>query len=341
MNYRATISIGSALQVLATVRDPTARVMAIVSPRGGGGRRPRPRTRPGCRWHGVKGVSRAVVAAGGARVGAVQPPSAVRHQQGAAGVAAECRVDRPDGPWRQWHQRALAALADHGQDPMGPLHPEVGDVGGARLRHPQAVQGEQAGKGVVAGGGSLGGAQEPDRLVAVQSKRLRVVRRLATPNVGDGGVGERALLDRVAVEAGQGGQPRAMVARLRSACSSWSPVACSGVTTLSTPRSHLQTRSTTSGHTSRLQHAPSGMATTAFGSARWSSRSGRACAACCACRTAAPGMRMVGLTLRRPAARSTRRSPVPRSSPPAVALPLPQGGLGSSSAAAKRPNCAP
>ena len=115
--------------------------------------------------------------------------------------------DGTHGPWGQWHQGALVALADHGQDPMGVLHAKVGDLGLARLRHPQSVQGEQAGEGVVAGGGGLGRSQEPDRFLAVKPKRLRVTRHLGAANVGDGGVGEGTLRDRVAVEAGQGGQP--------------------------------------------------------------------------------------------------------------------------------------
>jgi hypothetical protein len=39
---------------------------------------------------------------------------------------------------------------------MGALHTKAGDIGCARFRHPQSVQDEQAGKGVVAGGGGLG-----------------------------------------------------------------------------------------------------------------------------------------------------------------------------------------
>ncbi len=46
----------------------------------------------------------------------------------------------------------------------------------------------------------------------------------------------------------------------------------------------------------------SGTATTAFGSARWSSQRGRACAACYALRTVASGTSMVGSTLRKPQA---------------------------------------
>jgi hypothetical protein len=57
------------------------------------------------------------------------------------------------------------------------------------------------------GRGGLGRGQEPDRLLAVEAKRLRITRHRGATNVGGGGVGERSLLDRVAVEAGQGGQP--------------------------------------------------------------------------------------------------------------------------------------
>jgi hypothetical protein len=90
---------------------------------------------------------------------------------------------------------------------MGALDAKVGDIGFARFRHPQSVQDEQAGEGVVAGGGGLGGGQEPDRFLAVKPERLRVTRHRGTTNVGEGGVGEGTLLDRVAVEASQGGQP--------------------------------------------------------------------------------------------------------------------------------------
>ncbi len=90
---------------------------------------------------------------------------------------------------------------------MGAFHAKVGDIGGAGFRYPQSVQGEQAGKGVVAGGGGLGCGQEPDRFLAVKSKGLRVTRHRGPTDMCDGGVGESTLLDGVAVEAGQGGQP--------------------------------------------------------------------------------------------------------------------------------------
>jgi hypothetical protein len=90
---------------------------------------------------------------------------------------------------------------------MGALDTKVGDIGGARFRHAQPVQGEQAGKSVVAGRGGLGRGQEPDRLLAVKPKRLRITRHRGATNVGDGGVGEGFLLDHVTVETGQSGQP--------------------------------------------------------------------------------------------------------------------------------------
>jgi hypothetical protein len=60
---------------------------------------------------------------------------------------------------------------------------------------------------VVAGRGGLSRGQEPDRLLAVKPKRLRVTRHRRATDMGDGGVGKSSLLDRVAVEASQGGQP--------------------------------------------------------------------------------------------------------------------------------------
>jgi hypothetical protein len=90
---------------------------------------------------------------------------------------------------------------------MGALYPKVDDLSRASFGDSQPVQGKQAGEGVVAGRSGLGCSQEPDRLLAVKSKRLRITRHRGATNVGDGGVGERSLLDRVAVETGQGGQP--------------------------------------------------------------------------------------------------------------------------------------
>jgi hypothetical protein len=85
--------------------------------------------------------------------------------------------------------------------PMGALDTKVGDIGGARFRHAQPVQGEQAGKSVVAGRGGLGRGQEPDRLLAVKPKRLRITRHRGATNVGDGGVGEGFLLVMVTMVA--------------------------------------------------------------------------------------------------------------------------------------------
>jgi hypothetical protein len=90
---------------------------------------------------------------------------------------------------------------------VSPLDTKVDNIGPACLGHSQPVQGEQAGKGVIAGRGGLSGGQEPDRLLAVKAKGLGITRHRGATNVSGGGVGERSLLDRVAVEAGQGGQP--------------------------------------------------------------------------------------------------------------------------------------
>jgi hypothetical protein len=122
------------------------------------------------------------------------------------GAAAERRIDRVDGPRGQRDQRAVAALTNHREHPMATLDTKIDDIDRARFGYSQPVQGKQAGKGVVAGRSGLGRGQEPHRLFAVKAKRLRITRHRRATNVGDGGVGERSLLNRVAVEAAQGSQ---------------------------------------------------------------------------------------------------------------------------------------
>jgi hypothetical protein len=119
----------------------------------------------------------------------------IGHQQRAIGAATERRIDCADGPRGQRHQRALAALAHHREYPVGLLDTKVDDIGRARFGYSQPVQGEQAGEGVVAGRGGLSRSQEPDRLLAVKAKRLRITRHRRATNVGGGGVGERSLLE--------------------------------------------------------------------------------------------------------------------------------------------------
>jgi hypothetical protein len=104
---------------------------------------------------------------------------------------------------------------------MATLDTKIDDIGRARFGYSQPVQGKQAGKGVVASRSGLGRGQEPHRLFAVKAKRLRITRHRRATNVGDGGVGERSLLHRVAVETARVASRRATVARLRPACSSW------------------------------------------------------------------------------------------------------------------------
>jgi hypothetical protein len=54
------------------------------------------------------------------------------------GALANGEVDRAGGSWHERDGRRLVALADDPQRPMAPLEPEVLDVGGACLAHPQA-----------------------------------------------------------------------------------------------------------------------------------------------------------------------------------------------------------
>jgi hypothetical protein len=121
---------------------------------------------------------------------AVQPAEPVGHQQRALGAATKRRIECADGPRGQRHQHALAALAHHREYPVGPLDTKVDDIGRACLGYSQPVQGEQAGEGVIAGRGGLSRGQEPDRLLAVEAKRLRITRHRGATNVGGGGVGE-------------------------------------------------------------------------------------------------------------------------------------------------------
>ena len=72
---------------------------------------------------------------------------------------------------------------------MGPLDTKVDDIGRAYLGYSQPVQGEEADEGVIAGRGGLSCGQEPDRLLTVKAKRLRIARHRGATNVGGGGVG--------------------------------------------------------------------------------------------------------------------------------------------------------
>ena len=90
---------------------------------------------------------------------------------------------------------------------MAALERQTLDVGADGLGDPQAVQAQQRHEGVVPGSGQARGHQERTHLVAVQSHGVGLVVQTGLADVDRGRVLDDALLDRVAVEAGDGAQP--------------------------------------------------------------------------------------------------------------------------------------
>ena len=81
------------------------------------------------------------------------------------------------------------------------------DVGAGGLGHPQPVQGEQRERGVLGGGATPGGGEERADFVAVQAGGMGFAVELGTADVSGRGLSEEVFLDRVLVQAGDGGQP--------------------------------------------------------------------------------------------------------------------------------------
>ena len=69
----------------------------------------------------------------------------------------------------------LLPFAEDAQCAMAALDPEVLDVGGARLAHPQTVEAEQHGERGVVAVAVLGGEQEHAELRTIQTSRVRRV----------------------------------------------------------------------------------------------------------------------------------------------------------------------
>lgn len=90
---------------------------------------------------------------------------------------------------------------------MAALERQTLDVGADGLGDPQAVQAQQRHEGVVPGSGQARGHQERTHLFSVQSHRVGLVVQTGLADVDRGRVLDDALLDRVAVEAGDGAQP--------------------------------------------------------------------------------------------------------------------------------------
>jgi hypothetical protein len=76
-------------------------------------------------------------------VRAVQPLTIATPQDRAFVPFTDGEIDGAGGPRDERDRCWLVALTDDAQGPVASLHPEVFDIGGTGLRHPQTVQPEQ------------------------------------------------------------------------------------------------------------------------------------------------------------------------------------------------------
>jgi hypothetical protein len=130
----------------------------------------------------------------------------VGQQERPGGPPCQVFSEGVGGPGGQGDEAAAAAFGGDGEDLMAAVDAELVDVGGQGLGDPQPGQQQQAGEGVIAGAGGLGGVQEPDRLSPVEAKGGRGVVGRRPPDVGERVDRQDAFGDRVPVEAGQDGE---------------------------------------------------------------------------------------------------------------------------------------
>lgn len=140
-----------------------------------------------------------------ARWRARRPPS-LASSSGPLVRPARVFSDRVGGPRGEGDQPPAAAFGGDGEDLVAAVGAELVDVGGQGLVHPQPGQQQQAGEGVIAGAGGLGGVEEPDGLGAVQAEGGRGVVGWGPLDVGERVDRQDAFGDRVPVEAGQDGE---------------------------------------------------------------------------------------------------------------------------------------
>ena len=137
---------------------------------------------------------------------AVKARAAMGHEDRSGGALADAEVEGPGGAGGHWHDDDLAALAADLQRAVAPLEAEVADVGPEGLGDAQAVEGEEAGQGMVPGRGEAGLDQDGTELVAVQTHRVGLVVETGAADVDGRRADNQALLFGVAVEAGDGAE---------------------------------------------------------------------------------------------------------------------------------------
>ncbi len=120
---------------------------------------------------------------------------------------ADGQVDRPGGARGERDDGFLAALSGNGQGLVTAFVAEGFDVGAGGLGHPQPVQREQGDQRVLGGGAEPGSDEQGSDFVAVQADGVGFIVGPRPADVGCRGMVEQVFLDRVPVQAGDGGQP--------------------------------------------------------------------------------------------------------------------------------------
>ena len=139
------------------------------------------------------------------RCAAVKSLAVSAAQDRPGGPLADGKVDRACGAGHDGDDGGLVALPDDPEGAVSSFEPEVLDVGGAGLAHPEAVQAQEDGEGGVGVVEALGGEQERSKLGAVEAASVVGV-DLGVPDVLGGVGGDPAVDVGEPVEAADSGQ---------------------------------------------------------------------------------------------------------------------------------------
>jgi hypothetical protein len=91
---------------------------------------------------------------------AVEAAAVCRHEDGSLGSFPDRQVDGAGGAGGEGHGDGLAALSQDSQGAMPAFEAEGFDVGAARLRDSQPVEGQQRHQGVFRGAAQAGGDEQ-------------------------------------------------------------------------------------------------------------------------------------------------------------------------------------
>jgi len=137
----------------------------------------------------------------------VQPLPGGGEEDRPGAAFADREVDRAGGPRCELDDGFRAALAGDRQGAVAAFGTQCLDVGAGSFRDAEPVEREQGDQSVLGGGAEPGGDQQGADLVAVQPGGVGLVVNPGPTNMGRRRVAEQVFLDRVAVQAGDGGQP--------------------------------------------------------------------------------------------------------------------------------------